>query len=154
MSATLITDFYSAFASGDAAGMTSCYHDDITFSDPAFGTLHADRAKAMWLMLLSAPGANLRVAHANVLSDGQHGSASWTAHYTYGPARRFVTNHVTARFTFADGKILTHHDHFDLWRWSRQALGATGWLLGWSPLMRRKVQATTAARLDRYLAQA
>ena len=28
--------------------MISCYHDNIIFSDPAFGELKGDDAKAMW----------------------------------------------------------------------------------------------------------
>jgi ketosteroid isomerase-like protein len=35
----LIEKFYSAFAHADAEGMVSCYTDDITFEDPAFGVL-------------------------------------------------------------------------------------------------------------------
>ncbi|MNF00224.1 hypothetical protein D3C80_1990190 [compost metagenome] len=50
-----------------------------------------------------------------------------------------MVNDIQARFLFRDGKICEHHDHFDLWRWSRQALGAKGLLLGWAPLVQGKV---------------
>ena len=43
-------------------------------------------------------------------------------------------------------------DRFDFWRWARQALGAPGWLLGWSPLLRNKVRATAAKNLARFMA--
>lgn len=33
--------------------MTNCYHDNITFSDSAFGFLKGKRAKAMWHMLIA-----------------------------------------------------------------------------------------------------
>ncbi|MOA55161.1 hypothetical protein D3C78_1789040 [compost metagenome] len=39
-----------------------------------------------------------------------------------------------------DGLICQHDDTFDLWRWSRQALGVPGMLLGWSPLVQNKVR--------------
>jgi hypothetical protein len=29
-----------------------------------------------------------------------------------------------------EGLIIEHRDHFELWRWSRQALGLKGLLLG------------------------
>ena len=51
-----------------------------------------------------------------------------------------------------DGLITRHRDRFDFWRWSRQALGPAGWLLGWTPLLRAKVRATAAGNLDRFLA--
>ena len=51
-----------------------------------------------------------------------------------------MINDIQARFVFRDGKICEHHDTFDLWRWSRQALGTTGLLLGWTPLVQGKVR--------------
>ena len=53
------------------------------------------------------------------------------ATYLFSATGRTVENHIEAYFRFADGKIIEHHDHFDLWRWMRQALGAKGLLLGW-----------------------
>ena len=44
-----------------------------------------------------------------------------------------MVNEIRAEFVFKDGLIVEHRDHFDLWRWSRQALGLKGLLLGWLP---------------------
>jgi len=41
----LIETFYTSFANLDAETMISCYHDEITFEDPAFGVLKGERAK-------------------------------------------------------------------------------------------------------------
>ncbi|MDB5894551.1 MAG: snoaL-like protein, partial [Rhodoferax sp.] len=38
--------------------------------------------------------------------------------------------------------------------WSRQALGAPGMLLGWTPMLRNKVRAQAAANLRKFLAAA
>ena len=38
-----------------------------------------------------------------------------------------------------DGKIIKHTDIFDLWEWSKQALGVSGYLLGWSGFMKNKI---------------
>ncbi len=57
---------------------------------------------------------------------------------------------IHAEFRFRDGRILAHVDDFDLWRWSRQALGLPGVLLGWSPLLRSKVRSQAAAQLARF----
>ena len=52
-----------------------------------------------------------------------------------------------AAFRFRDGLIVEHRDRFDFWRWSRQALGAPGLLLGWTPMLRNKVRAQAATKL-------
>ena len=63
-----------------------------------------------------------------------------------------VLNRIDARFEFdADQLITHHHDRFDFPAWSRQALGLPGWLLGWTPWLRHKVQAQAAGHLRRFL---
>jgi hypothetical protein len=51
-----------------------------------------------------------------------------------------------------DGLILRHVDSFDVWAWSRQALGLPGALLGWTPMMHRKISASALAGLEKYIA--
>jgi hypothetical protein len=77
-------------------------------------------------------------------------SADWWARYNYGPKRRPVINEISASFVIKNGKITEHTDYFDLWKWSRQALGLPGLLMGWSPFMRSKVQETTREMLGRF----
>ncbi len=153
MSQQLITTFYDAFQRGDADAMTACYHDEVVFEDPAFGLLEGARAKAMWHMLLGSASGGVHVEYSDVCTYENTGSVKWTARYTFGPKQRPVVNHVIASFGFAGGKIARHTDRFDLWAWSRQALGLPGLLLGWSPIIKKQVQATTAARLEKYLAR-
>jgi hypothetical protein len=38
------------------------------------------------------------------------------------------------------------------WQWSRQALGTPGLVLGWTPLLRRKVGSQARAGLDAFIA--
>ena len=65
-----------------------------------------------------------------------------------------VHNIIEAKFEFDDaGLVKRHRDSFDFWRWSRQALGAPGILLGWTPFLRGKVRTTAAANLKKFLAQ-
>lgn len=59
-------------------------------------------------------------------------------------------NDIQARFTFQNGKIKTHHDQFDLYKWMRQALGLKGVLLGWLPPVQDKLRATARAGLDAF----
>lgn len=45
-----------------------------------------------------------------------------------------------------------HYDHLDFWRWSRQALGTPGLLLGWTPFLKAKVRTQAGANLQKILA--
>ena len=58
-----------------------------------------------------------------------------------------------AEFEFKDGKIWRQRDRFDFYRWSRQAFGMTGVLLGWTGFLRGKVQAEAAKGLAIFMAK-
>lgn len=85
----------------------------------------------MW-RLLTSRARDFRLDYANVRADENEGRAQWVAHYLFTQTGRRVENRIEARFRFADGLIVEHRDQFDLWRWSRQALGAKGLLLGYA----------------------
>lgn len=148
----LIRQFYEAFSRRDAAAMGRCYHDEARFNDPAFPNLNAAQVRAMWHMLCEG-GKDLRIEFSQVLATETEGSCHWDAYYTFSQTGRMVHNSIDARFTFKDGKILTHTDHFNFWRWSRQALGLPGLLLGWTTFLQKKVQATAGGRLAKYMSK-
>ena len=150
--------FYSAFARLDANSMGDCYAQDAVFDDEVF-CLHGKREVAgMWRMLCEttrAKGADVwKLAYRDVQADAGSGQAHWDAHYRFSTTGRTVDNSIDARFSFdPQGLIASHRDSFDFWRWSRQALGAPGLLLGWTPMLRHKVRTQAAASLDRFLAR-
>lgn len=146
----IIDQFYTAFNKGDIESMLACYHEQVQFEDPAFGKLNATQAKDMWTMLLQRSNGNVEVEHFNVISEGDTGSAEWIARYPFGKKQRPVVNHIKAQFQFKDGKIINHHDHFDVWKWSSQALGLAGQLLGWTPFMKKKIQSQSLQLLQNY----
>jgi ketosteroid isomerase-like protein len=151
--AATIRDFYTAFGRGDGAAMQALYSPDVRFSDPVFGELRGPRAGAMWRML-TGTAQDLRVELAEHAADGDRGSARWIAHYTFTRTGRPVVNDIRATFRFApDGRIAEHDDRFGLWRWTRQALGPSGLLLGWSPVVQGPVRKQAAASLDAFCAQ-
>lgn len=146
----IINKFYSSFAARDAEGMIACYADNISLSDPAFGPLHGNDAKNMWRMLLKA--TDVKVEWSNVMANGDTGSANWVATYTFSKTGRQVVNRVSASFIFENGKIVKHTDAFDAWKWSRQALGLTGLLLGWSPFLKNSIRKQALDRLKKFSA--
>lgn len=156
--AQTIARFYDAFSRLDAATMAACYASDAVFDDEAFSLRGRREIGGMWRMLAGATragGADVwRLTWRDVHADETTGSAHWDAHYRFSSTGRLVDNSIDARFGFTpEGLIATHRDSFSFWTWSRQALGAPGLLLGWTPMLRRKVRATAAANLATFLAR-
>lgn len=154
MTAVQIADkFYNAFSNHNSSEMINLYHEDVIFSDPAFGILKGDRAKKMWDMLLSNDQSNLTIQYQIIESSDHDATIKWIAKYRFGPSKRSVVNHVTARLKIDKGKIVEHQDSFNLWKWSKQALGISGLLLGWTSFMRNKIQQKTNHTLDKFINQ-
>jgi len=145
----LIARFYDAFNRLEAEEMVACYAPDVTFEDPAFGELHGEEARSMWRMLTDN-SQGIEIETRDLVADDTHGSVRWTARYTFSTGRP-VVNEVDASFTFENGLIKTHVDHFDMWKWSSQALGPSGTVLGWLPFFRRKVRRGARERLDKHM---
>jgi ketosteroid isomerase-like protein len=153
--ATLIERFYAAFDRKDGDAMAACYARDARFSDPVFGELRGEQPGAMWRML-TAQARDLSIELVDHQGDpaAGTGSARWIARYTFTQTGRPVTNDVRARFRFAGELIAEHDDAFSFYAWSRQALGAPGLLLGWTPLLRASVRRRARASLERFQAGA
>ncbi len=158
MSTATIESLYAALARLDGAAMQACYAEGATFRDEAFDLRGAGQIGGMWRMLCDATrakGADVwRVQASGIVMQGPVGHAHWEAHYRFSASGRLVHNIIDGTFTFdARQRILTHVDRFNFWRWSRQALGLPGLLLGWSPMLQNKVRARAAANLATYLAK-
>ena len=149
----LIKHFYQSLAANNADEMIGCYHNEVEFFDPAFGLLKGNEAKNMWRMLIERGKGNIKVKYKNVSADGEKGSADWTAEYVFSKTGRRVFNQVHAEFEFRDGNIFRHTDTFDIWTWSKQALGLSGSLLGWSSFMQNKIRQNARESLREYSAE-
>lgn len=149
--AELIRRFYRAFQQLDAEGMAACYADDVRFSDPVFQNLRGGEAADMWRML-AARAQDFSLTFDQVQADDRQGSAHWVATYLFSQTGNTVVNRIEARFVFRDGKIVEHRDHFDLWRWARQALGLKGLLLGWAPPVQNAIRRQAGKGLRQFRA--
>jgi ketosteroid isomerase-like protein len=147
----LIQRFYAAFAQLDGDVMAACYAPDARFSDPVFVDLRGHEPGAMWRML-TGRAQDLEVKLAEHSADDRRGSAHWLADYTFSTGRK-VHNDVRAEFRFEDGLIAEHRDAFSFYGWARQALGPAGLALGWTPMLRGRVQREARAGLDEFLAR-
>jgi len=151
----IISAFYTAFEQQDAERMVSHYADDVTFDDPAFGTLHGEHAKNMWRMLItSQKGKDFHVVSSDIVGTQSGGTAHWQATYTFSKTGRKVVNEIDATFIIEDGKIIKHTDTFNLHRWAKQAMGFKGLLLGGTAFFKRQLQSQTNAMLSRWEAKA
>lgn len=138
--------FYSAFAARDGDSMAACYAPGARFSDPAFGELRDGDPGKMWQMLCKqAQDLQIVLDRIQLLPSGPQTAvveAQWTATYTFSLTKRRVVNVVVSRLEVdrASGLIVSQDDQFDFWKWSRQALGVAGVLLGWSSLLQNQVR--------------
>jgi ketosteroid isomerase-like protein len=149
--AELITRFYTAFQQKDWATMAACYHPNVVFNDSVFTDLRGKRAGQMWQMLCER-GKDLKLTFEGVSADDTTGKAHWDAYYNFSRTGRDVHNSIDASFRFQDGFMIEHRDDFNFWRWSSQALGLPGMLLGWTPFLQKQVQAQSMKTLDEYFA--
>ena len=154
-----IENLYAAFARLDADGMARCYADDAVFEDEVFRLTGKREVMGMWRMLVHAVETRGRdewkLAWRDVHTEGARGEAHWDANYRFSATGRMVHHSIDAHFVFdTTGRIRKHRDRFDFWRWSRQALGTPGVLLGWTPMLRGKVRARADRSLRDFLAKA
>lgn len=145
-----ITKFYDAFADGDASKMCACYHPNIEFRDPIFGSLKGNDVCSMWKMLIAKSNGNVKIKFSEVKANDYQGSAVWEATYNFSKNNREVINRIRAEFFFRDGLIMKHTDDFDIWKWSKQALGIPGYLLGWTGYMQKKIHKNALHSLKKY----
>jgi ketosteroid isomerase-like protein len=148
--AALIRRLYEALDARDGEAMAACYTTDAQFTDPVFRDLEGREVGAMWRMLCERSD-DLSVDLVDHGADGDRGWANWVATYTFTQTGRPVVNDVRAAMRFRDGLIAEHWDSFSLHRWTRQALGKPGLLLGWSPLVQRPVRRRARESLDEFL---
>jgi SnoaL-like domain len=157
VNAELLQKFYSAFASLDTETMASCYHENAEFEDLAFSLRGKKEIIGMWSMLCTAvkeKGRDVWVLEfSGIAADDHRGIAHWEPHYRFSATGRMVHNIIDASFEFKDGLIIRHRDQFSFWRWSKQALGLPGYLLGWSSFLKKKVRAQAAANLAAFIAK-
>lgn len=150
--AELLHTFYDAFARKDADAMRVCYAVDAVFSDPVFPSLNGSEIGDMWTMLCER-GKDLSLVSSGIEADDTSGKAHWEAQYTFSTTGRKVHNIIDAEFTFKDGKIASHTDHFAFYRWTRMALGTPGLILGWTPIILNKVRSEAAKGLGQWQAK-
>jgi len=146
----LIQTFYDAFARLDYETMQNSYSENPVFNDPVFGILQGDEVKAMWEMLCkNAKGLTINLE--KIMVDGEYGTCNWIAKYTFSKTGRRVVNKVNAHMKIENGKITEHTDEFDIYKWSRQALGLPGILLGWSGYLKNKIRYDARKKLKQFM---
>lgn len=143
--------FYTAFQQLDYAGMQQCYHPDAVFNDHVFGLLDANETRAMWEMLCKRAKDFSLVFGPVTHLDEEYTTCPWTASYVFTKTGRRIINKITAHMKFKDGLIIEHTDAFDIYRWTRQAFGLSGLLLGWSSWMHKRIQRQALQGLTKFM---
>jgi len=151
MSKETMQQFYEAFERHDAAAMGALYHPEVRFNDPVFKNLNQTETQGMWSMLIERSEGNLKIEHHSLMGDETMAQCTWEAHYAFSKTKRDVHNIIHATMKFKDGLIVEHTDVFNFWRWSKMALGTSGALLGWTPIVKNKVRKMALSSLRSYL---
>ncbi len=147
----LINNFYTAFQELNYHKMNACYSSEIVFFDPVFDLLQAHEVNAMWEMLCKN-AKDFSIVYGNIQSiDTEYYTCDWTATYTFSKTGRRVVNNVRAHMKMAEGKIIEHSDGFSLHKWSSQALGFSGWLLGWNSFFQKKIKNNARKTLLKFM---
>jgi hypothetical protein len=156
MSRETLERYFAAFGNLDAATMQSCYAENARFEDPIFRLAGARQIGGMWRMLCSELRlrgiGQWKLEVEEIRTRGDQGRVRWRARYPFGSPERKVHNRVYSRFDFDDkGLIVRQRDAFSFWNWSRQAIGTSGLLFGWTPTLRARVQMKAGQQLARYM---
>lgn len=146
--------FYTSFNLCDSETMNALYADSVSFSDPAFGWLNDQDVRDMWSMLCSSQkGKKFKVSFVVKSVKPKKVEVFWEAWYTFSITGKSVHNQIKSTLFFNDkGLIFKQIDRFSLHRWSRQAMGLTGTLLGWTPFFKSGLQKRSKAALKKYQA--
>ena len=148
----LIENVYTCFKNKDYKGMQACYADNAIFNDSVFVNLNAAQVKAMWQMLILT-ARDLNIEFSNITADGRFVHAHWDAFYTFSKTGNKVINSIEATLEIENGQIIKHTDKFSFYSWARQALGITGILLGWTDVIKTKIQTTAKNNLEKFMAR-
>ncbi len=148
----VVQNFYTAFQQLNYKSMQECYSENAVFNDPVFGILEGEEVRGMWEMLCRNAKDFSLIFSDIIALDDEYLTCNWIATYTFSATGKKVINRIKAHMRIQDGKITEHSDKFDLWKWSRQALGLPGLLLGWSNYIHNKVHKSARKNLDKFMA--
>lgn len=150
----LISSFYTAFQRLDYKAMNNCYSSDIIFFDPVFNLLEREQVSCMWEMVCK-DARNFELVFGNITAlDEEYYTCEWIATYIFSKTGRRVVNKVKAFMRIADGKIIEHSDGFSVHKWSMQALGFSGWLLGWNSFFQNRIKKQARKKLEAFMGKA
>lgn len=145
----ILESLLSALGRKDHEAMAALYHPEATFEDEVF-RLKGKEIGDMWHMLCSR-GKDMQLSFDSVRSDAPgRVKGHWEPVYTFSATGRKVVNRIDTEIEIRDGLIWKQRDRFNFWRWSSQALGLPGMLLGWTPMLRAKVRETANQNLVRF----
>lgn len=151
----ILTEFYQSFAALNANGMIKYYHHEVSFSDPVFPALNHTMVSGMWQMLCSKADDfkdEFKLEIISIDANNLAGIVEWEATYRFSKTGRMIKNRVSSHFKFNGRLIELQIDHFNLWRWSRMALGLPGILFGWGPL-KLMIRKQAKAELSSFLSK-
>ncbi|MFL9829379.1 nuclear transport factor 2 family protein [Flavobacterium sp. ARAG 55.4] len=145
-----IHQLYTSIAQGNLSAIDRCYSAAVKFHDPVFGKLTANKVPKMWKMLIQKSYEKPDIEYKIIKINEHTAEVKWKAVYIFGKKKRKIINNIHSVFHFKDGLIIKQNDDFNIWKWTRQAFGLSGFLFGWTGYMQRKIQMKAQSSLSTF----
>lgn len=151
LTTTVVDRFFEALRRADTRVVDSCYHSQISYSDPLFEDLRGALVPLRWRMLLTqVDGFSLE--HALVFADERKAQVQWTANYRL--KGREIRIPILSTLAIWDDLIVRQVDEYDFWQYCRQARGLGGFLLGGTEPFQNTVKRRARRELERFATSA
>lgn len=141
----VVNRFFESYQRSDWQSMARCYHDKASFSDPIYPDLREENIVYLWFSRLSKH-QSIDLQYRVVFADERKAQVEWTAISPFNG--KAVKIEGLSTFALWDETIVRHVDEFSFVKWSRQAQGLKGWLLGGSRFYQARVQRSARSQLE------
>ena len=143
--------FFEALRRADTNVIDSCYHPQISYSDPLFEDLRGARVALRWRMLLKQADS-FSLEHSLVFADERKAQVQWTANYRL--KGRAISIPMLSTLAIWDDLIVRQVDEYDFWQYCRQAQGVAGVLLGGLEPYQKTIKRRARRELERFATSA
>jgi hypothetical protein len=145
-----IETYFDAFSKGDYRTMRSLCDPKITFNDPVYTSLQGKSVFALHHFMAErriCPTITIR----SISEKGNRVKVKWTNEYEYATYKTHISIDVRSIFHFEHTSIISQTDQYNLWKWSKMALGFTGTYLGWTPMFRSTLRRSSQQSLATFI---
>jgi len=133
----LLVKYLQAIKEQDLKTISSCFHEEAEFYEPAYGKLTGPKIAAWWTFFF-AQAKEFHSEFDSLKVNGDKATVHSEHWYYWNATGAGVHNLVESEFDFKDGKIFRQIDNYNLNAWAFQALESK--FMGWTNKSREAEQ--------------